>query len=81
MGSVTRKVVGLSAIVLVTAGLIAGTAESAAAATITRAYPTQSSCQAGEAYYVTLHWRITSGCTWYFDVRTNLDPWMFTATK
>jgi hypothetical protein len=81
MESVTRKVVGVSAIALLTAGLIAGTAESASAATVTRAYPTQSSCQAGEAHYVTLHWRITSGCTWYFDDRTNLDPWMFTAVK
>lgn len=81
MSSISRKAIGLSAVALVTAGLIAGTAESASAATVTRAYPSQSSCQAAEADYVALHWRITSGCTWYFVVRTDHDPWMFTATK
>jgi hypothetical protein len=81
MESITRKAIGLSVIALVTTGLVVGTAESASAATVTLAYPTQSSCQAGEAHYVALHWRITNGCTWYFDTRTNLDPWMFTAAK
>jgi hypothetical protein len=81
MSTISRKAVGISAVALVTAGLIAGTAESASAATITLAYSTQAACQAGEAQYVAQHWRITSGCTWYFDVRPNLTPWMFTATR
>jgi hypothetical protein len=79
MSAIVRKTVGLAAIGLLTAGLIAGTAESASASTITFEYPTQSTCQAGEAQYVAQHWRITSGCAWYFDVRTNTTPWRFSA--
>jgi hypothetical protein len=81
MSSVTRKTVGLSAVVLLTAGLIAGTAESASAATITLAYPSLSACQDGEAYYVSIHWRIASACAWYFDGRADLDQWQFSASR
>lgn len=81
MSSITRKAVTLSAVALLTAGLIAGTAESASAATITLAYPSQAACQAGEAQYVAQHWQITSGCTWYFLIRTDTNPWMFSASR
>jgi predicted RNA-binding Zn ribbon-like protein len=81
MRPVIQKALGLSAIALLAAGLITATAESASASTITLAYPTQAACQAGEAYYVSLHYRVTSGCTWYFVDRTDPDPWMFTASN
>ena len=81
MSSVTRKAVGLSAVALLTAGLVAGTAESASAATVTLAYPSLSACQDGEAYYVSIHWRITSACAWYFDGRSDPDDWQFSASR
>jgi hypothetical protein len=82
MGKTRQKIIGMSVVALAAISILGGAAGSASAAvTITRAYPSQAACLAGEEYYVETHWRITSGCQWYFIERTDPNSWMFSATR